>query len=158
MKAVVRSSIINAVALIGIVSIGASAQASLSGDQEFLGAFQPSITREQNDNEPLQYDSWAKEKQDDSYEERSDYITVLRALRGDHWIGGYEDAHNNKWQWDTKEPWQNRHSAKADPDPYSTPIPPTALLLGSGLSIFGAMSLIGRKSEDSKGKQQGVSC
>jgi hypothetical protein len=115
MKAVVRSSIMTILVLIGILSFGAPAQASLSNDQEFIVVFHPGITWMQAKTEVASWGNSYHLATITSRDEQRYLQTLLRGLKGEFWLGGYENA-NNKWRWVTQEPWHYNHWANGEPD------------------------------------------
>ena len=52
-----------------------------------------------------------------SREEQRTLQKLLRGLRGEFWIGGYQDG-SDKWHWVTDERWRYTNWAKGEPNDY----------------------------------------
>lgn len=113
MKAVVRSSIMTILVLIGILSFGASSQAYVSNDQEFMVVHQRGITWEPAEAEVA---SWGNSYQLATITSRQEapYLhSLLRGLNGEFWIDGNEEVGNHR-QLVKQDFWPNMYRAKGE--------------------------------------------
>jgi len=107
MKAVVRSSIVSIVALIGIFSISASAQAYFSADQAHEQSAADVVSGGHS------YDGDIIR----TAEVQPYSLSLIQDWKGESEVGGHEDIHN-QWQGVTKEPGQ--HSLWTNGEQYDT--------------------------------------
>ncbi len=106
------------VVLIGILSLGVSAQASISADQESNGVFQSGTTWEQTKTDVASWGNTYPLASGQSSEEQRYLQSRLQGLKGEIGFGGYENV-QYQLQWEKKDSEQNRRWAKAkqdDPD------------------------------------------
>jgi TolA-binding protein len=117
MQTVVKN-IMTVVVLIGILSLGVSAQASFSGDQESTGVFQSGTTWEQTKTDVASWGNTYPLASGESSEKQRYLQSRLQGLKGEIGFGGYEDVQYQS-QWEKKDSEKNRRWAKAkqdDPD------------------------------------------
>ena len=97
------------------ICILSAAQACPTGEGEYIVVFQPGISWEKA---AAEVSSWGS-----SYHlaaittdgEQKRLEKLLSGLRGEFWIGGYQDS-MKKWHWVTGEPWGYTHWAPGEPD------------------------------------------
>jgi hypothetical protein len=100
-----------------LICICSAAQACLTGQREYIVVFEPGITWEKA---AAEVSSWGG-----SYHlatvttggEQKRLEKLLSGLRGEFWIGGYQDS-NDKWNWVTGEPWRYNRWAPGEPDDF----------------------------------------
>lgn len=102
---------------IGVLWGSSAAWATFSDDKEYMVVFNKGISWEEA---AVEAGVWG-----DSYhlatitsrQEQKYLQKLLRGLRGEFWIGGYQDA-QNRWQWVTGEPWGYARWGKKEPNDF----------------------------------------
>ena len=102
------------------ICVCSAAQACLTGEGEYIVVFQPGISWEKAAAEVSGWGSSYHLATITTDGEQKGLEKLLSGLRGEFWIGGYQDS-VNLWRWDTGEPWGYTHWAKGDPDGDSGP-------------------------------------
>ena len=97
-----------------LICICSAAQASLTGQGEYIVVFEPGISWEKAAAEVSSWGSSYHLATITTEGEQKRLEKLLSGLRGEFWVGGYQDS-SDKWQWATGEPWGYTHWAPGEP-------------------------------------------
>jgi hypothetical protein len=119
-EAFMKKSIVFVVVLAVFLLSGAAAHGCIANDPEYMVVFRSGVSWEDAKKE---VGTWGAEYHlatITSREEQKYLQKLLRGLRGEFWVGGFQDA-LNKWNWVTNEPWQFTNWAKGEANDYYGP-------------------------------------
>jgi hypothetical protein len=113
--ATMKRIVFAAIALIAVLFFSSGAQACFYAEKEYIVVFRSGVSWEDAAAEVRGWGSAYHLATITSREEQKDLRRLLRGLRGEFWIGGYQDS-KNQWRWVTGESWDYSRWAKGKPD------------------------------------------